>query len=56
MNGTVRRNEMNEGEVNAGKLMRIAGAYWLSFTLHAGVRLGLFTLLTEDRFNPPFSP
>jgi hypothetical protein len=56
MNGIIRRNEMNEGEVNAGKLMGIAGAYWPSFTLHAGVRLDLFTLLGEDRFNPPSSP
>ena len=38
---------MNEGEVNVGKLLGIAGAYWPSFTLHAGVRLDLFTLLGE---------
>ena len=40
---------MNEGEVNAGKLMGIAGAYWPSFTLHAAVRLDIFTLLGEER-------
>jgi len=50
MNGIVWRNEMNEGEMNAGKLIGIAGAYWPSFTLHAGVRLDLFTLLGEERF------
>jgi SAM-dependent methyltransferase len=49
MNGIVWRYEMNEEEVNAGKLMEIAGAYWPSFTLHAGVRLDLFTLLDEER-------
>ena len=39
---------MNDGEMNAGKLMGIAGAYWPSFTLHAAVRLDLFTLLDEE--------
>jgi SAM-dependent methyltransferase len=40
---------MNEGELNPGKLMEIASAYWPSFALHAAVRLDLFTLLGEER-------
>ena len=39
---------MSEEKMNAGELMRIAGAYWPSFALHAGVRLDLFTLLGEE--------
>ena len=40
---------MNEGEMNPGKLMGIAGAFWQSCTLHAGVKLDLFTILGEER-------
>ncbi|MEW6669955.1 MAG: methyltransferase [Thermodesulfobacteriota bacterium] len=39
---------MNEGEMNPGKLMGIAGAYWQSCTLHAAVKLDLFTILAEE--------
>jgi predicted O-methyltransferase YrrM len=40
---------MKEGEMNPGKIMGIAGAFWQSCTLHAGVKLDLFTTLGEDR-------
>jgi hypothetical protein len=39
---------MKEGEMNPGKLMGIAGAFWQSCTLHAGVKLDLFTILAEE--------
>jgi SAM-dependent methyltransferase len=40
---------MKEGEMNPGKIMGIAGAFWPSCTLHAGVKLDLFTILGEER-------
>lgn len=41
---------MEEKQMNPGKIMEIAGAYWQSFTLHAAVKLDLFTILGEGKF------
>jgi len=35
-------------EWNPGKLLEISGSYWKSCTLHAGVKLGIFTLLGDQ--------
>ena len=39
---------METTEWNPGKLLEISGSYWKSCTLHASVKLGIFTLI-EDR-------
>jgi predicted O-methyltransferase YrrM len=36
---------MDKEEWNPGKLFGISGNYWISCTLHAGVKLGIFTLI-----------
>lgn len=36
---------MTDDQWNPGSLMEMSGAYWKSCTLHAGVKLGIFTLL-----------
>jgi len=39
---------MNESEWNPGKLLELSGYYWKSFTLHAAVKLAVFTLIGEE--------
>lgn len=39
---------MAEDQWNPGKLMRVSGAFWESFPLHAAVNLDLFTRIGED--------
>jgi hypothetical protein len=46
--GSEQEEDMKEGEMNPGKIMGIAGAFWQSCTLHAGVKLDLFTILGEE--------
>lgn len=36
---------MPDGQWNPGSLMEASGAYWKSCTVHAGVKLGIFTLI-----------
>ena len=35
-------------KLNPGQLLEISGSYWKSCTLHAGVKLGIFTVLGDD--------
>ncbi len=39
---------MTSRKPNPGQLLEISGAYWKSCTLHAGVKLGIFTVLGDD--------
>jgi predicted O-methyltransferase YrrM len=39
---------MTAQELNPGQLLEISGSYWRSCTLHAGVKLGIFTVLGND--------
>lgn len=39
---------MEDREWNAGKILGVSGSYWQAFALHAGVKLGVFTLIGED--------
>lgn len=39
---------MEDTEWNAGKILGISGSYWQAFALHAGVKLGVFTIIGED--------
>jgi hypothetical protein len=36
---------MNKEEWNAGRILQVSGSYWQSCTLHAGVKLDVFTLI-----------
>jgi SAM-dependent methyltransferase len=38
---------------HAGSLLQLAGSYWQTFTLHAGVKLRLFTVLSEGALTAP---
>ncbi|RJR46856.1 MAG: SAM-dependent methyltransferase [Desulfobacteraceae bacterium] len=38
---------MKDSEINPGKIMQTASAYWQSLALHAAVKLDLFTILSE---------
>ena len=38
---------METTEWNPGKLLEVSGSYWKSCTLHAGVKLGIFTLIGD---------
>ena len=42
---------MNEQEINPGKLLDISGRYWATCTLHAGVKLNVFTVIGEKSLN-----
>jgi predicted O-methyltransferase YrrM len=39
---------MTNQELNPGQLLETSGSYWKSCTLHAGVKLGIFTVLGAD--------
>ncbi len=39
---------MTNQELSPGQILEISGSYWRSCTLHAGVKLGIFTLLGGD--------
>jgi len=43
-------NMENEG-MNPGRLMGIASAYWQSFTLHAGVKLDVFSIIGDKKIS-----
>jgi SAM-dependent methyltransferase len=43
------KTEMDEKDLNPGKIMGIAGAYWQAFALHATVKLDIFTLIGNNR-------
>jgi len=38
-------------ELNPGYLLELSGSYWAPCTLHAGVRLDVFTIIDNDRFS-----
>lgn len=38
-------------EISAGELMSIAGGYWKPCTLHAAVKLEIFTILSDDELS-----
>ncbi|MBW2644828.1 MAG: methyltransferase domain-containing protein [Deltaproteobacteria bacterium] len=40
---------MTTDEITPGQLLNISGSYWQACTLHAGVRLEIFTVIGEDR-------
>ena len=40
---------MNTGNLNPGELLQLSGFYWGTCTLHAGVKLDLFTVLGEKK-------
>jgi hypothetical protein len=42
---------MNEHRWNIGQLLKVSGGYWQSCTLHAGVRLGVFTVIGDDHMD-----
>ncbi len=42
---------MNTEEWNPGKLLGISGGYWAACALHAGVKLDIFTVLSEQTFS-----
>lgn len=39
---------MQDKEMNPGKIVSMAGAYWQAFALHAAVRLDIFTMLAKE--------
>jgi predicted O-methyltransferase YrrM len=39
---------MTDEDWNAARLVRVSGAYWEAFALHAGVSLDVFTILGEE--------
>nr|HID59879.1 methyltransferase [Desulfobacterales bacterium] len=43
---------MSIQEWNAGKLLKTSGSYWMACTLHAAVRLGVFTVIGNDMVEP----
>jgi O-methyltransferase domain/Dimerisation domain len=42
---------MDRGEWNPGKLLGLSGSYWNACTLHAGVKLDIFTILGSQSLN-----
>jgi len=42
---------MNVGKWTAGRLLWVSGSYWQACTLHAGVKLDIFTLIGTDEMN-----
>jgi predicted O-methyltransferase YrrM len=40
---------MNEQELNPGELLEMSGKYWATCTLHAGVKLDVFSAIGEKR-------
>ncbi len=38
---------MNESKWHPGSLLQLSGSYWQTFTLHAGVKLRVFTILAD---------
>jgi O-methyltransferase domain/Dimerisation domain len=42
---------MDVGEWTAGRLLGVSGSYWQACTLHAGVKLDIFTLIGTDEMN-----
>lgn len=40
---------MERDELDPGQLFKISGSYWQACTLHAGVRLEIFTVIGEDQ-------
>ena len=40
---------MNTQDINQGQLLEISGNYWKSCTLHAGIKLDVFTALGRDQ-------
>jgi len=39
---------MTAEELNPGKILQLSGSYWETCTLHAGVKLGVFTIIGND--------
>ncbi len=44
-----RKKTMSTENLNPGKLLQLSGSYWKTCTLHAGVKLDLFTVLGEKK-------
>jgi len=42
---------MNAKELNPGKLLDLSGRYWATCTLHAGVKLDVFTVIGQERLS-----
>ncbi len=40
---------MNKEEWNPDKLLALSGYYWRSFTLHAAVKIGIFTVIGKEK-------
>jgi len=41
---------MSEKELNPEKILKVSGSYWETCTLHAGVKLDVFTIIGKDHF------
>lgn len=39
---------MSEKELDPGKILKLSGSYWETCTLHAGVKLDVFTIIGKD--------
>ena len=39
---------MSEKELNPEKILKLSGSYWETCTLHAGVKLDVFTIIGKD--------
>ena len=46
---TERERDMNETQWHPGAILGLSGSYWSACTLHAGVKLDVFTTLGDDR-------
>ena len=45
---TERNRDMKTEEWNPGKLLGLSGNYWIACALHAGVKLGIFSLISNQ--------
>ncbi|MCD4805878.1 MAG: hypothetical protein K8R07_09435 [Desulfobacterales bacterium] len=41
---------MDNKDINPGRLLEISGNYWKACTLHAGVKLDLFTVIGDEGY------
>ena len=40
---------MSANELKPEKILKLSGSYWETCTLHAGVKLDVFTIISKDR-------
>jgi len=43
---------MTNQEWNPGQILELSGSYWKTCTLHAGVKLGVFTAIGKGKSTP----